>query len=149
MLKKILLTLVIFALVITSAFSAPLRFVFGDLGQHPEILMGFAPSYLLSGVGYRGFELREGDVSEIQLLLGFGYNQRKVWQDKYTGKVIDKDPIVYDVLQTDLVLRFVQGFGTSPVAGKDLVSLTLSYEGKLEANVDSMVKGKLRKNNRL
>ena len=88
--------------------------------------MGFAPSYLLSGVGYRGFELREGDVSEIQLLLGFGYNQRKVWQDKYTGKVIDKDPIVYDVLQTDLVLRFVQGFGTSPVAGKDLVSLTLT-----------------------
>ena len=147
MLKKILLTLVIFALVITSAFSAPLRFVFGDLGQHPEILMGFAPSYLLSGVGYRGFELREGDVSEIQLLLGFGYNQRKVWQDKYTGKVIDKDPIVYDVLQTDLVLRFVQGFGTSPVAGKDLVSLTLSYEGKLEANVDSMVKGKVRNNN--
>ena len=86
MVKKIMVTAVVLLLAVTSVFAAPLRFVFGDLGQHPEILMGFLPSYLLAGAGYRPVELIEGDVTEIQLLAGLGYNQRKVWQDCLAGK---------------------------------------------------------------
>lgn len=146
MVKKIMVTAVVLLLAVTSVFAAPLRFVFGDLGQHPEILMGFLPSYLLAGAGYRPVELIEGDVTEIQLLAGLGYNQRKVWQNELSGKVVNKDPIVYDVLETDWILRFVQGFGDSSVAGKDLLTITAGYEGKLEFALDSMVKGQTRNN---
>ena len=146
MVKKIMVTAVVLLLAVTSVFAAPLRFVFGDLGQHPEILMGFLPSYLLAGAGYRPVELIEGDVTEIQLLAGLGYNQRKVWQDCLSGEVVKKDPIVYDVLETDWILRFVQGFGDSSVAGKDLLTITAGYEGKLEFALDSMVKGQTRNN---
>lgn len=146
MVKKIMVTAVVLLLAVTSVFAAPLRFVFGDLGQHPEILMGFLPSYLLAGAGYRPVELIEGDVTEIQLLAGLGYNQRKVWQDYLSGEVVKKDPIVYDVLETDWILRFVQGFGDSSVAGKDLFTITAGYEGKLEFALDSMVKGQTRNN---
>ncbi|MDY3850922.1 MAG: hypothetical protein SOZ46_08910 [Bullifex sp.] len=146
MVKKIMVTAVVLLLAVTSVFAAPLRFVFGDLGQHPEILMGFLPSYLLAGAGYRPVELIEGDVTEIQLLAGLGYNQRKVWQDCLSGEVVKKDPIVYDVLETDWILRFVQGFGDSSVAGKDLFTMTAGYEGKLEFALDSMVKGQTRNN---
>lgn len=146
MVKKIMVTAVVLLLAVTSVFAAPLRFVFGDLGQHPEILMGFLPSYLLAGAGYRPVELIEGDVTEIQLLAGLGYNQRKVWQDYLSGKVVKEDPIVYDVLETDWILRFVQGFGDSSVAGKDLLTITAGYEGKLEFALDSMVKGQTRNN---
>lgn len=147
MYKKLLLILLVMVLAISSVFAVPFKFVFGDLGQHPEILMGFIPTYILAGAGYRGIELIEDDVTELQALLGFGYNQRKVWQDKDSGEVKLVDPIVYDVLETDLILRFVQGFGESTVAGKDLITLTAGYEGKLEVNLDSMVKGQVRKNN--
>lgn len=147
MVKKIMVTAVVILLAVTSVFAAPLRFVFGDLGQHPEILMGFLPSYLLAGAGYRPVELIEGDVTEIQLLAGLGYNQRKVWQNPFSeGEVIKEDPIVYDVLETDWILRFVQGFGDSSVAGKDLFTITAGYEGKLEFALDSMVKGQTRNN---
>ena len=146
MVKKIMVTAVVLLLAVTSVFAAPLRFVFGDLGQHPEILMGFLPSYLLAGAGYRPVELIEGDVTEIQLLAGLGYNQRKVWQDYLSGEVKKEDPIVYDVLETDWILRFVQGFGDSSVAGKDLFTITAGYEGKLEFALDSMVKGQTRNN---
>ena len=146
MVKKIMVTAVVLLLAVTSVFAAPLRFVFGDLGQHPEILMGFLPSYLLAGAGYRPVELIEGDVTEIQLLAGLGYNQRKVWQDYLSGEVKKEDPIVYDVLETDWILRFVQGFGDSSVAGKDLLTITAGYEGKLEFALDSMVKGQTRNN---
>ena len=146
MVKKIMVTAVVLLLAVTSVFAAPLRFVFGDLGQHPEILMGFLPSYLLAGAGYRPVELFEGDVTEIQLLAGLGYNQRKVWQDCLSGEVVKEDPIVYDVLETDWILRFVQGFGDSSVAGKDLLTITAGYEGKLEFALDSMVKGQTRNN---
>ncbi len=147
MVKKIMVTAVVLLLAVTSVFAAPLRFVFGDLGQHPEILMGFLPSYLLAGAGYRPVELIEGDVTEIQLLAGLGYNQRKVWQNPFSeGEVIKEDPIVYDVLETDWILRFVQGFGDSSVAGKDLLTITAGYEGKLEFALDSMVKGQTRNN---
>ncbi len=146
MVKKIMVTAVVLLLAVTSVFAAPLRFVFGDLGQHPEILMGFLPSYLLAGAGYRPVELIEGDVTEIQLLAGLGYNQRKVWQDCLSGEVVKEDPIVYDVLETDWILRFVQGFGDSSVAGKDLLTITAGYEGKLEFALDSMVKGQTRNN---
>ena len=146
MVKKIMVTAVVLLLAVTSVFAAPLRFVFGDLGQHPEILMGFLPSYLLAGAGYRPVELIEGDVTEIQLLAGLGYNQRKVWQNELSGEVKKEDPIVYDVLETDWILRFVQGFGDSSVAGKDLFTITAGYEGKLEFALDSMVKGQTRNN---
>ena len=56
MYKKLLLILLVMVLAISSVFAVPFKFVFGDLGQHPEILMGFIPTYILAGAGYRGIE---------------------------------------------------------------------------------------------
>ena len=144
--KKLLLCLVVLTLAISFAMAAPVKFVFGDLGQHAEILKGFIPSYLLAGAGYDGLSLIEGNTTEIQFLLGAGYNQRKVWQDPVTGEVKRVDPIIYDVIETDWTLRFLQGFLSSPVEGKDLLTLSFAYEGKFEVNKDSMVVGKDRNN---
>lgn len=145
--KKILLTLLLIFLSVSVIFAAPLRFIFADLGQHPEILMGFLPTYLLLGGGYELPSIIDGNKTEIQMLLGAGYNQRKMWQDQVTGEPIYDIPLIYDVIQTDWSLRFAQGFWTSPVKGKDLLTLTLSYDGKFEVAKDSMVVGKVRENN--
>lgn len=144
--KKFFLIIILFALLTTSLFAAPLRFVFGDLGQHPEILMGFLPSYFMSGAGYQLPSLIENRRTEIQFLLGFGYNQRKLWKNQLNGNPIDSNPLIYDVIQTDWSLRFAQGFLESPVAGKDLFTLTFSYDGKYEVAKDSIVSGKIRYN---
>ncbi len=152
--KKIIILLLVLVMALPMAFAGDFSFVFGDLGQHPEILAGFIPSYLLLGGGYDGLELIDGNKTSIQLLLGAGYNQRKVWYDPdpENPQVDNIDifrmasPIVYDVIETDWHLRFNQGFLASPVEGKDLITLTASYRGKFEVNRDSMVVGKSRKN---
>ncbi len=147
--KKLIILLLVLVLALPMAFAADFSFVFGDLGQHPEILGGFLPSYLLLGAGYDGLDLIEGNKTSIQLLLGGGYNQRKVWADPFDSSIYRVDskdnprgPIVYDVIQTDWHLRFNQGFLTSPVEGKDLLTLTAAYKGKFEKNIDSFRAGK-------
>ncbi len=145
--KKILMTIALVLLSTTLVFASPLRFVFGDLGQHPEILGGFLPSYLLSGVGVELPSIVDGNKTELQFLVGTGYNQRKLWQHPDDGEPLDATPLIYDVIQTDWSIRFAQGFMTSPVGGKDLLTLTASYNGKFEVAKDSMVVGKSRKNN--
>lgn len=145
--KKILLTLLLIFLSVSVIFAAPLRFIFADLGQHPEILMGFLPTYLLLGGGYELPSIIDGNKTEIQMLLGAGYNQRKMWQDQVTGEPIYDSPLIYDIIQTDWIFKFSQGFWDSPVKGKDLLTLTLSYDGKFEVAKDSMVLGKVRENN--
>jgi len=147
--KKLITVLLVLCMALSMTFAGDISFVFGDLGQHPEILAGFLPSYLLAGAGYDGLSLIEGNKTSIQLLVGAGYNQRKVWSspelDSYWTERIP-EPIIYDVIQTDWHLRFNQGFLESPVAGKDLITLTAAYKGKFEINKDSMVMGKSRKN---
>lgn len=141
------LTLVLLVLAICSSlFAADWAFVFKDLGQHPEILGGFLPSYLMAGAGYKGASLIEGDKTQIDLIVGAGYNQRKVWQDPITGAIRKEDPVVYDVIVADWAVRFNQGFLDSPAGDKDLLTLSAGYWGKFEKNIDSMAVGKTRKN---
>jgi hypothetical protein len=145
--KKILLTLSMLLLSVALVFASPVRFVFGDLGQHPEILMGFAPSYALAGAGFQLMDFGSGNKTELQVLGGAGYNQRKLWQAPGDGAPIYDNPLIYDVIQTDWSLRLAQGLCNSPVQGKSLCTLTLSYDGKYEMAKDSMVKGQDRVNN--
>ncbi len=144
--KRIITILVVLALGLSLLSAAPFRFVFGDLGQHAEIIGGFLPSYFMGGVGYSGLSFHEGDKTELQLLLGAGYNQRKLWQDPYSGEVLSYNPIVYDVIDADWALRLAQGFGDSPAGDKDFLTITLGYEGQYEKAVDSIATGKLRSN---
>lgn len=145
--KKVLITIALVLLSTTLVFASPLRFVFGDLGQHTEILGGFLPSYFMGGVGVELPSIVDGSKTELQFLVGAGYNQRKLWQDPTDGTQINDNPLIYDVIQTDWSIRFAQGFLDSPVAGKDLITLTAKYDGKFELAKDSMVVGKERVNN--
>ncbi len=144
--KKIVVPILIFIICSLPLAAKPLRFVFGDLDQHPEIVEGFLPTYLLAGAGYELPQFIDGDRTEIQLLVGAGYVQRKLWQDPESGSVRTSDPIIYDALRSDVQLKFKQGLGDSTVKGKDLFTFTLAYEVKAEKNLDSMIEGRSRMN---
>lgn len=146
MCKRILLSVFVFLFCILGVFSSDWHFVFGDLTQHPEILWGFLPSYADVGVGYSGISFIDGNKTDFQILLGGGYNQRKLWQDPTTGEWIHENPLVYDVIDLDWSLRLAQGFFDSPCGDKDLITLTLAYNGQFERAVDSIAKGKERLN---
>lgn len=129
--KKAIAILLLCVLVLTSALAGPnVRFVFGDLGQHPEIVFGFVPSYLLLGIGVNG-QLFDANTSEIQFLVGGGCNQRRVFQDPATGISSPLTQITYDVIQTDYVVRLRQGLLD------DLLMFQLGLDLKYEVNRDS------------
>ncbi len=144
--KRLLVLLLVVCVAVTSVFGGDWKFVFGDLDQHPEVLMGFLPSYFAGGVGYTGLSLIENDTTEFQLIAGGGYSQRKVWQNPVTGEPITANPLVYDVWRVEWQFKFLQGFGESWVPGKDLVTVTAGYEGRWEYNVDSFKVGEKRNN---
>ncbi len=150
--RKKLLTLLLTAfLALASLGASDFKFVFGGLDQHSEILFGFLPAYANAGVGYTGLSFIDGRTTELDLLVGGGYLQRKVWQDPSDGSMDypdegEKLPIVYDSALVDWVVRFSQGFFASPVEGKDLLTASLSYEGAWEMNMDSLKAGSNRDN---
>ena len=114
------------------------HFLCDAVDQHTEILWGFLPTYLYGGVGYRGFQLLDENTTDIQLLFGAGYIQRKLWQDPVTGEdtlAMREHPITYDVLAIEWGLKFKQGFFHSPWdIGSDLLTVTLGYEEDLLAS---------------
>lgn len=120
-------------------------FLFTNADNHTGIIAGFCPTYIQGGVSYDGFELIEDRKTRLQLVIGGGYTQRKLWQDPETGvpaESIRVQPLIYDVGSFDWALKFKQGFWKSmwdPEA--DLLTLTVAYEGRFEANLDSMNKG--------
>ena len=131
------------------------HFICDSVDQHTELLWGFLPTYIYGGVGYRGLKILDENTTDLQLVLGAGFIQRKLWQDPTaTGEDTGKDtlammqnPITYDVLAIEWGLRFKQGFFHSPWdIGSDLLTVTLAYEGKYEQNMDSMVVGQEREN---
>lgn len=149
--KKTLLTTILVAiLAISTLGAADFELVFGSptIDQHPEILIGFVPTAAKLGVGYTGLNLIEGNETQLALIAGGGYVQRKVWQKPTNGKVQAYDPIVYDTANVEWELRFSQGFLQSPVEGKDLLTLSASYLGRWDYNKDSMVVGQSRDNGR-
>lgn len=141
--KFVVFILVILALT-SSLFASNVHFVFGDLGQHPDILIGFIPSYLLAGVGIKPTHpFIQGNTTDFQILVGEGYNQRLLWQDKDTGanlfdsQIWNKDnALKFNIWQNDLSLRFLQGFLSSPVEGKDLLTASFIINAKYERYYD-------------
>ncbi|MCI7606375.1 MAG: hypothetical protein MSS69_06410 [Spirochaetales bacterium] len=137
--KKILCILLVFVFIVSGAIAGNIYYAFGDIGQHPDILMGFFPSYAYMGVGVKLPEIIENNTTDVQVLIGEGYLQRLLWQDKdsgennYDGGAWDKDSALrYNVWTNDLTFRFRQGFGVSPVSGKDLLLLTTGVNLKYE-----------------
>ena len=141
--KTIAFILVVLVAVMTVA-AFPVRFIFADLNQHTELLAGFLPTYTLIGAGF-DFSGDSENTSELQTLVGGGFTQRRVWQDPKTGLVnLDlnkKDDgrimgITYDVIQSDLMLRYIQGMFD------DKLTFRFGLEGKFEKNQDSFKKDK-------
>ncbi len=135
---KKLLIIVLLSLMVFSTLSADTtyRLIVADLDQHPGILVGFLPTYLLAGFGM-DFNIQENNRSELQFLFGAGYTQRMVFIDpvnevsEYT--LDEKDwGITYDVFQADLFIRYEQGFLD------DLLTLRAGLETQYEWNRDSM-----------
>ena len=138
--KKILTVLLIMIMVVSGLSAKPeFRFIFADLDQHTEVIGGFLPTYVLIGMG-ADFKFLEGNTSELQVLVGGGYNQRMVFQNPENGKPFYTEPkgrgITYDVAQGDFFLRYDQGFLN------DLLILRAGIETQYEANLDSWKKDK-------
>ena len=138
--KKILTVLLIMIMVVSGLSAKPeFRFIFADLDQHTEVIGGFLPTYVLIGMG-ADFKFLEGNTSELQVLVGGGYNQRMVFQNPENGDPFYTEPegrgITYDVAQGDLFLRYDQGFLN------DLLILRAGIETQYEANLDSWKKDK-------
>lgn len=131
--KTIAIVLILTMSVLTLA-AVPVRFIFADLNQHTELLSGFLPTYTLIGAGF-DLSGESENTSELQTLLGGGFVQRHVWQDPYSGEVNEKyndgRGITYDVIQSDVMLRYIKGFMD------DRLSLRFGLEGKFEKNQDS------------
>ncbi len=133
---------IVFLLVLIMAaglFASDLHFVFKDLGQHPDIMWGFFPTYLMAGAGYDLPALIDGNKTQVQLLVGDGYTQRLLWLDQNSGDnnynkgVWNRDNALrVNVWQNELSLRFIQGFMISPVGDKDLLTLTLNLTARYE-----------------
>ena len=71
--KKILTILFVLLFALASVFAGNIYYAFGDIGQHPDILMGFIPSYAYMGVGVKLPEIIENNTTDIQVLIGEGY----------------------------------------------------------------------------
>ncbi|MBO8435571.1 MAG: hypothetical protein IAA97_01135 [Spirochaetes bacterium] len=140
--RKILafLVLSVFALASIAAFDINDSWTInGTIDQHPEILIGFIPTYGEVTAGYTGLQLMEGNRTEIQVTAGGGYIERRFWINPDTGKEDPTmNPLSFDVIQTTWSLRFNQGFLDSPYGDKDLITLSIGYEGRYEVARDSM-----------
>ena len=147
--KKIIMVLAM-VLLAFSASASDWTPLITNLDIHPEILWGFCPVYIEGGVSYDGFELIEDRETRLQLIVGGGYGQRKLWQDPVTGESTEKiwdQPLIYDVGFANWALKFIQGFWESPWdPGSDLLQLSVAYEGRYEYSMDSRVAGETRAN---
>ena len=137
--KKILCILLVLLFTLTSISAGNIYYAFGDIGQHPDILMVFFPSYAYMGVGVKLPKISENNTTDIQVLIGEGYLQRLLWQDKDNGDnnfdngVWDKGSALrYNVWTNDLTFRLRQGVGESPVNGKDLLLFTAGVNFKYD-----------------
>lgn len=147
--KRALTVVLVLVIALCSVFAGDFKFLFTELDQHTEILAGFLPTLVTIGAGYEGLELSEGDLTQIQVTLGGGYTQRALYQAPYDnfkgiykqGEPLRSDIMLYDCMQLRWNVKFLQGFGSSWVEGKDLITAYIGYEGRYERGVDSMVKG--------
>ncbi|WP_320129588.1 hypothetical protein [uncultured Sphaerochaeta sp.] len=144
--KKLTIVLVLLLVISSVSYASNWRYVFDSWNQHPEILEGLVPTHAIMGGGYDGLSFIEGNRTELQLLLGLGYSQRKIWQDPTNGSVITDNPLIYDVFQSDSKIRVSQGFLKSPVPSKDLWTAYIGVENTMEIYKDSMVVGSTRQN---
>ena len=142
--KKALVVALILVVALTSVFAGDFKFLFTELDQHPEILAGFLPTLTSFGASYEGFEFVPGNLTQLQVTIGGGYTQRVVFQNPKTGEPLIANQGIYDCIQARWNLKLLQGFGASWVEGKDLVTVYVGYEGRYEANVDSMKVGESR-----
>ena len=130
--KKALTIVLVLALAVCSVFAGDFKFLFTELDQHPEILAGFLPTLTAIGVGYNGLDLIDGNLTQLQFTIGGGYTQRVLFQDPLTGEPLIANQLLYDDIQLRWNLKFLQGFGQSPVEGLDLVTAYVGYEGRYE-----------------
>lgn len=143
--KKVLAFAAIVLIAVSCVFAGDVKFVLGELAQHPEVLFGFCPTLTTVGASYEGLELVEGSLTQLQVIAGGGYAQLVLFQDPSTGEPLLYDQGIYDSIQFRWNLKMLQGFGDSWVEGKDLVTVYVGYEGRFEKNIDSMAVGKERK----
>lgn len=139
--KKALIVALVLFVALGSVFAGGFKFLFTELDQHPEILSGFLPTLTAFGTSYEGFEFIPGNLTQLQVTVGGGYTQRVVFQSPYNGVPLIADQGIYDCIQFRWNLKLLQGFGSSWVEGKDLVTVYAGYEGRYEVNTDSMVVG--------
>ena len=139
--KSIVLFFLILFLLPTFLFASPWSYLYEGVEGHPEILGGILPTYTLMGASYEGWSFLENRETQLQLLLGLGYTQRKIWQNPDTGAPLTDDPLLYDVVRTNWSVRLNQSLD-----GKNRISPYIGYEGTFEYYLNSMVQDSSRQN---
>ena len=142
--KKALTIVLVLALALCSVFAGDFKFLFTELDQHPEILAGFLPTLTAIGVGYNGLDLIDGNLTQVQFTVGGGFTQRVLFQNPVNGEPLITNQLIYDDVQLRWNLKFLQGFGDSPVEGLDLITTYIGYEGRYELAQDSHWKEEMR-----
>jgi hypothetical protein len=92
--KKILLLLAIVLIFSIPVTAGDFAFVFDGTETNPEFLFDFFPTYVRLGTSYTGFELIDGNITEVILIGSGGYGHTKVWTD---SNGIPFDPGIIDI----------------------------------------------------
>jgi hypothetical protein len=134
--KKGLIAAILALMVGFSASAADFSYLFGDLGQHADIGGGLVPTFVTMGTTYTGLELFPEQKTEVVLLAGGGYTQRRVWQDPVSTLFDSTKSYTFDTFQLVWNAYLEQGFGVFEATESDLLTAYIGYEGRYEANVD-------------
>jgi len=132
--KRSILVGFLVCILVTTIAAAEFTFKFGDLDHHEDIAGGFLPTLATFEADYAGFNFIPEQTTELAIIAGGGYTQRRVWQDA-TAVVDENNAYTYDVLQFQWNGYLQQGFGKSSIGTQDLLTAYVGYEGRYESNV--------------
>ncbi len=132
--KRSILVGFLVCILVSTIAAADFTFKFGDLDHHEDIAGGFLPTLATFEADYAGFNFIPEQTTELAIIAGGGYTQRRVWQDA-TAVVDENNAYTYDVLQFQWNGYLQQGFGKSSIGTQDLLTAYVGYEGRYESNV--------------
>ncbi len=133
--KKSLIILFLLIIVSSSAVAGDFSFAFEDARFHNDFFFGFAPFYVRAGVDYSGFEIIDGQRTDLFIIGGGALIHSKIWTDKsglpvkYSDTTASdfKDANSYSKFQGDFSLRLEQGLFQEKDRDKPLLAGYVKY----------------------
>jgi len=95
----------------------------------------FYPFYLRLGTEYTGFNLLEDNTTGITAEAGLGYVDRNLWQADDGSERDREDPLEDQIVKTDLLLLFNQGFFNNDLTAS--VGVNTQFYDNLDISIDN------------